>query len=394
MNSLTTTAPTMVSGIHNEGALLRMAHNNWATRPDEECYANLDELTDAARSQRVRSKDDGFNLQDLKVRGEGDSLIAYAKGFGDSETELSEWAFGQLCRFANVPVGFMKTLSPDTVSTVLNERLGGIDKDIVILNTEPEVGGVQLARAVVSETYSRIWNVDVCLVLKTLVMMAEQYGVKLYNPTSYKSTHNGLYMGDRDMFAMLVDGGDLSARNRGVRMDTSNFILGWNSEVGSKTYGFCGGTMNFVCGNHLIWGGKLSFAYQTRHRGDTDARMGKSVMALREFAEWNARNGDTIKRLTDAASRKALPKWDDEEDKFDFIVKHAQIDLDAAKNAVAYAEREEGGLRTHWDVAQGITAYGRDRRFMDDRTEYARAGGRYLQNVIDISDYTVSLAVA
>ena len=160
-----------------------------------------------------------------------------------------------------MPRSAAASLAPTLAADCLNAGLPEADGDARLL-LNGDASGHMTARAITSDRYSRIWNADITARLLDL----EAGGVWQPAPAAFDGSR-GLYLGDRDMFAFMVDnerrifetlpGGGLS---RG--------FFAWNSEVGAASFGIMTFLYEYVCGNHRVWGAKQVSEVRLRHVGE------------------------------------------------------------------------------------------------------------------------------
>jgi hypothetical protein len=192
---------------------------------------------------------------------------------------------------------------------------------------------------------------------------------------------SGLYAGDRDMFAFMIDGGDWrpDQPNAGsFSVDDEQFNRGffvWNSEVGAKSFGFMSFMFDVICGNHYVWGARDVEMFRARHAGKGATR---ALYAFRKYLECLNENTSTLGfaeavraakaemavKITGASPAKRVETLDEAFKKFKTSFTKSEITL--ALDAMLREERGVTGTRYDW--LAGFTAVARSLPNADDRS--------------------------
>ena len=106
--------------------------------------------------------------------------------------QLNDWGFSQLCRLAGVAKETVNRLSSDTAARVLSETLPGGNKPLQILSREDQV------RSIHGASYTRLFNAD-------LLSVVQEFAVDFQPPQKGFNGATGLYCGEQDLFAFLID---------------------------------------------------------------------------------------------------------------------------------------------------------------------------------------------
>jgi hypothetical protein len=190
----------------------------------------------------------------------------------------------------------------------------------------------------------------------------------------------GLYLGDRDMFAFLVDNGRRIFET-GPGGGLSRGFMCWNGEVGDRSIGVTTFFYEYVCGNHRIWGVKGVEELRIAHiYTDPKRAWDKLAVTLKTYAESSAED--------DEAKVKAARTFElgaTKEEVLDAVFKLqigglAKKTVDQAYDLVD-GQRSDwyGSPRTAWGLAGGITEIARDLPNADDRTAADRAASKVMQ---------------
>lgn len=362
---------------------LTQANKQWATRPADERYTTLDALHDTVTKRWKHSVDDRVSMNNMHLEVNGDIILVGTRG---ERAALTHWSAGQLCSRLGVPRDLLTKLDPSTASAVLNDRLpksiaeGDVHgRQRVLLFDD---NGRRVCRAFHGEVYDRVWDSQVT---KTLVEYLPQ-GWR--NPVAYAAGKfgaglepSGLYAGDRDMFAFLIDGGDWreDQPNAGsFSVDGEQFNRGffvWNSEVGAKTFGWTSFMFDVICGNHYVWGARNVEQFKARHAGRGASR---GLYAFRRYLEVlnenatqegfaeavRAAKAEIAVPVKGASAAKRIETLDLAFTKFKSNFTKSEITL--ALDAMLREEKNVTGSRYDW--LAGFTAVAREMKNADDRS--------------------------
>ena len=216
----------------------------------------------------------------LRVAASGNDLILTGPKGG--EASLTNWSFGQVAERAKAPAAYLKTLPASIAADCLNDGLRrhkGPDAQLLV-SKNPGTGLLS-ARAVTSDKYSRIWNADITKRLLEL----EAKGPWQPAPAAFDGSR-GLYLGDRDMFAFLVDN-ERRIFETGPGGGLSRGFFCWNSEVGDASFGIMTFLYEYVCGNHRVWGVQNVNEARIIHIGRDQSSKALEMMTVevRKYAE-------------------------------------------------------------------------------------------------------------
>jgi uncharacterized protein DUF932 len=350
-------------------------NQEWASRPMDERFLTLDDLSRAVAARRQRSEVLDVALDTMQVRptDAGGLVLTDRDGRGG---KLNHWSFGQLCSRAKAPAGYLRTLPAQLAAIPLQWSLetheGGSDEtnDGKLL-----IRGGDDVDAITSPTYGRIWDLDVVRAVQRSIdpavwkVPAASYAAK--DPKRATT----LYASDRDIFLFLVsenqiDAGGGDVLNRGFYV--------WNSEVGSATFGIATFTYDYVCDNRTIWGQANFSEIKIRHTSGGPHRF--AVQAAPQLAAYaNAATGQTIATIKAA---KARDVGKDKKSVIDWM-KARGFTTAVAGKAYTAAERDPRGYnpRSLWGVVQGLTDVAHDVGHTDDRVSLEAAAGRLLDVV-------------
>lgn len=348
------------------------AHREYASRPADERFGSLADLIANAEADRVRSAERAYNLKDLRMVPEGDSLrLESPKG----RAKMTHWSFGQLARTIGAPAAYLRDLPPVLAAECINHGLSTspVGTACNLLVRAPNGDPTPTIRAATSDTYGRLWDAPLYSALQqTLVGQDARWTL----PPTWTGESAGAYRGDRDSFLILTNGGsivtDPTLSNRptgtggatGPRDGMYRGILVRNSEVGAASVVIERILYRYVCGNHMLWGALVDKTYRRRHVGTTVLR--DTIREIASIAyQWGhasaARDTAIIRALVDhevAATKEAVI---DE-------LRAVGATKEQATEAYEVCEREESvSPRSFWGAAQGLTRLSQASGYQDDR---------------------------
>ena len=213
---------------------LTKAHRELFRRTPDECFSSFDELYNHTATQREQSHEIWLNPDDLHVSHD----LSVLDGKNGDEKSFNDWSFSQTCRLAGVSKDTLNRLTHKTASRALNETLPNLGKPWQILACEEQV------RSIHGVAYTRLWNADLLDVVK-------EFASDFSPPqTAMDGQSTGLYCGEQDMFAFLIDPTGW-AEIEGEAFAPGFFV--WNSEVGRRSMGVQTFWFQRCCQNHIVW---------------------------------------------------------------------------------------------------------------------------------------------
>lgn len=348
---------------------LTQANAQWSRRPADERFGSLKAMHDAATGFRTTAAVAEIKAKALRVAADHERLVLD----GDKTiagTELTNWSFSQIAERAKAPAAYLKTLPAKLAAECINDGLGrhADKKEVQVLT------GNGSARAVTSDKYSRIWNADITSRLLEL----EARGPWQPAPAAFDGSR-GLYLGDRDMFAFLVDN-ERRIFEKGPDGGLSRGFFVSNSEVGDASFCISTFLYEYVCGNHRVWGVQNVNEARIIHIGnDQSAKAFETItVEVRKYAEASA--ADDERRVL-AARRYQLGATKDDVLDAIFKLKVATLTKKLVNQAYDLAESKVdwyGSPRTAWGFAGGLTEIARDMPNANERYAIEAAGAKVL----------------
>lgn len=377
---------------------LMTASNQWMTRPADQRFQSLADLTSSVKARRMRARSQDAELTKIHITADGTEILVNGT---TTQARPTNWAFGQLATALGAPAGYMRTLPAPLAAENLRHGLTVTAKETMkFMSLAPldDDNAPRTLQAITSPTYGRIWDADVADAAGRIV---ERTNGRFYNPSAY--VHNGkglagltgttepsgLYASDRDVFIFMIDGGSLLDVGPRAQLNRGFFL--WNSEVGAKTFGVTTFLFNVVCGNHIVWGAQDVNTVTIRHTKNGPYRFdAEAAPALLAYANASAKPlEDAIRRAMefriladlDPGTTTAKPPTFDQIQAFLATRVKSRFTKSEIREAIDAANREEGHCETLWDLSQGFTAYARGFDFLDARTDLETRAGRILELV-------------
>jgi hypothetical protein len=349
---------------------LTYANREWENRPADERFGSLRDMHNAALGFRDNAAQAIVPVTSLSVRSEDDGLVV--NGSTGTTAGLTHFSFNQMAQKAGAPAGYLRSLPAKLAAECINTGLGGFDADVQSMLLFDRRGALRLC-GITSEKYARIWNSDVT----ERLLRIEAEGPWQPAPAAFDGSR-GLYLGDRDMFAFMVDS------NRRIFEKDPNgglsrgFFL-WNSEVGARSIGISTFLYEYVCGNHRVWGASDVKELRIAHiHTDTDKAFAKLAVELRKYAASSAEDDEAkvgaVRNFQIAATKDEV---------LDTVFKMVgNLSRKRIEDAYDLAEQRTdwyGSPRSAWGLAGGLTEIARDLPNADERHLLDKAAGKVME---------------
>lgn len=350
---------------------LMKASHEWSTRAPDERFNSLLALKHKASEERNLMATRTLNSRDLHVAlHDGDVVL---NGKSGATANLTHYSFGALAGRAGAPPSYLRELSPRLVVECLNEgfaHMSDTAKSQLLFRKGQE--SALTLRGITSDEYTRIHNVDVIDRLLNLEATSSWRPA----PEAFDGSR-GLYMGDRDMFAFMVDNGRRifeKDKNGGL----SRGFFCWNSEVGARSFGIMTFFYEYVCGNHRVWGASGIKELRIRHVGTADVKaFGELQGRLVEYA-----NGSATEDEAKIMRAKNFSLGSNKDEVIDRVFGMRLLTRDVIGKGYDLAvEREDwyGNPRSPWGLVGGLTEVARDLPNADERSNMERAASRVME---------------
>jgi hypothetical protein len=380
---------------------LYSAHKQWASRPADERFWNLQDLHDSLQVARNASVERDVPLAGMRAVAHDDDVCLMGSR---APAQLSNYSFVQLCMKADSPAGYLQRLPVNMAVDCLN---WGLQQRQAIDQSEQvklllHRNGDWLIRSIQSPNYGRIWNVDI--VSQLLKVVGDSWIVPPARPavndprarpaTAADILPNqgnfglsvgvgdmiapaGVYCGDRDMFVFLVN------PNRIIDDGQKGLMRGvfiWNSEVGAGAFKVRTFMLENVCGNHICWGASNVQDFRIIHKKGAIHGFGDRMLeSLQSYADSDSTSDEVRIRI---ARTHVLGK-----DKAETVALLANMkklllskrDVEGAYVVAEQWEHTAGSPpNTAWGFAHGLTRYSQQMPFADERHKLDIAAAKIL----------------
>ena len=325
---------------------LKKAHQELFRRAADECFPSLEDLMSHCRAQRDASNE-LWHPPNVLMPQIGQSGLGLHMA-GDGTAALNHWSFSQLCGLSGVSRETINVLSPETATQALQETRPIGTKPLQVLANDDVV------RAIHGTQYSRLWNADL---LDTVLEAAPDF----QQPQKAVTGGTGLYCGQQDLFAFLIDPGAWTEIG-GEAFAPGCFV--YNSEVGRRSLGVQTFWFQQCCGNHLIWDPIEIVEFQRRHTGS----IADSLIEIRRIIENLAAKRDDRKDGFARVIAKAMGESVGNADEATKFLTKQGITRSLIKKAVATIG-DQGKSFTIFTLVDAMTQLNRELRYAGDRTD-------------------------
>ena len=324
---------------------LNRAHNELFRRSPDECFASLQELSDFCHNEQRASNDCWQTPRILQPYSSGGLVTVTAD---DEQLQLNDWSFTQLCRLSGISKDTVNRLSPDTASRALQETLPSSDRPIQLLTTGQSV------RSLHGVSYTRLWNAD-------LLDVVSEYATDFQPPQEGCNGATGLYAGEQDLFAFLID------PTGWTEIEDQAFAPGffvWNSEVGRRSLGIQTFWFQAVCQNHIVWDAVEVVDFTRKHTANVHDGLSEIRRHIETLVQKRDERRDGFARVMARAMRETLGS--DGDTVIKELTKNG-IPRGLAAKAMEIARQQ--GRFTIYSLVDALTRLTQQVKFIGDRTE-------------------------
>jgi hypothetical protein len=370
------------------------ASKQWASRPDDESFWDLQELYQESKRIHEGSAFATVGIHGIRIIAEGEELLA--NGQSGTKARMTNYSFSQISRFAGAPAGYLASLPAPLAAECLNAGLAGKEETRLMFHRNGDL----VLRCATSPDYQRVWNDELIEALIGLegqgwrAPPARQVpGRRARAATQADVLRNaghaslsvkagdmispaGLYLSDRDMFVFLVDDSK-RIEVRGASLCRGFFL--WNSEVGDKSLGIQTFLFDAVCGNHIVWGARDVSELRMSHVGRIGSRWEREItLELRRYA--NSSTNDEASQI-ERAQNVQIAGTKDEVIQALFDRKSLGLSKRVLTEAYDVADRTPryGNPRSPWGMINGLTEVSQSSAHADERTKIDRSAGKILE---------------
>lgn len=360
------------------GDRLGVLSSQWHSRPDDERFLTMRELSAFTKRRREIARDQLINAEKAQIDIEDGSILI-------NGAHLNNWAMRMLCtQVIGAPESYLKRLPAKlTVDLIHHGLKEAKDQTIQALTYKHNEEVAELAD-MSPQGYHRIWNHDVVELVERLVGHDIRWKVPGQIDWS-KHTHNPnvevtkdtttLYAGDRNMFIFLCQDADPIECGKLDDGSPDYYFPGfyvYNSEVyGHGGAGIATFYLRGVCQNRNLWGVEGFNEVNLKHTKNALKNfMGEATPQLIKFTESSYASFIEINQRA-----KELIVAKDKEEAEKFLRKKLSLSAKNATMVVNLVEEEEGHpMRTLYDAVQGVTAFARQQGHQDVRMDFERRG--------------------
>lgn len=209
---------------------------------------------------------------------------------GSRAFSLTDWSFGQVCHLAGLKKDSLNRLKPSTAAQVLVETIPHGARPLQIFTDGETI------RSIHPVGYTRIHDAS-------LLELVIDEAFDLDPPPVGDSGATGLYAGEQDMFAFMID------QKAWVEVGEERFAPGfflWNSEVGRRSMGIASFWYQRVCGNHIVWDPTHLVSYSRKHTASVETALGDFRKIIRHLIESSSARRDKFAKTISKAQHMPL----------------------------------------------------------------------------------------
>jgi hypothetical protein len=325
---------------------LTRAHHELFRRAPDEQFKTLDELWEHCRDEQQFSTERWQLPQKLAPRADGDTVILTTAD--DEPCRLNDWSFTQLCRMSGVSKETIGRLSAETAGVALRETLPRADKPVQLLTAGQSV------RSMHGVAYTRLWNAD-------LLNVVRSYAGDFQPPQAGCNGGTGLYCGEQDLFAFLIDPEGWTDIE-GEAFAPGFFV--WNSEVGRRSLGIQTFWFQAICQNHIVWDATEVVEFSRKHTASVQDGLNEIARRIAALtAQRDARRDGFVRAIRHAMT---ATLGDDAEEAAKALLANG-IPRGLAKEALEIAQAR--GRFTVFAIVDALTKLTQKVQFAGDRVE-------------------------
>ena len=353
------------------------ASQQWASRPDDERFTSLIDLSDHFHRVRELSASKVVTTRQISVEpveGQRNGLqVVGPNGNGYAPTH---WSFGQLASLAKAPAGYLRTLPGPLAADNINYglRFARESEEVGVLlqrGDEPQL------RAATGPQYGRIWNAEVSDALvsrfgdgvtgdwKVPGEFGKDVEVTKANTTMYGSRQGHVRVPRRreepDRGAQPPQRRERCHGDGASSCGTRRWA---QPRSGPRSFLF-----DYVCMNRIVWGAAEYKEIRLRHSLNAPDRWLEEVTPV--LIEYSKSSAQPVIDAVAAAKAAKLDKVDE------WLTKRYSAKQAVTLQAV-HGREENRPIETLWDVSTALTAQAREMTYQDARVAQEREAGKVL----------------
>ena len=325
--------------------LARASQQLFQRSPDER-FSSLDELHGHCLREKQFSTEHWQSPQSLMPNAAGGEVTVALDG--EESHRLSDWSFSQLCRLSSVSKETVNRLTPETASQALRETLPTSEKPLQLLATGKSI------RSLHGVSYTRLWNAD-------LLSVVNEFASNFQPPQVGMNGATGLYCGEQDLFAFLIDPEGWTEIN-GEAFAPGFFV--WNSEVGRRSLGIQTFWFQAVCQNHIVWDAVEVVDFSRKHTASVHAGLSEIRRLIERLVERRDERRDGFVKVISKAMREQLGSDADE-----VIKRLASEGIPRGLAAKATELARTTGRFSIFSLVDALTKLAQEVRYAGDRAE-------------------------
>lgn len=354
---------------------LTQASAQWASRPDDERFWDIQELFDKTSDYRERSVQTQLQIKNCTlVPHEG--TLKLRNPAGSRLAEFTHFSFGQLSRMAGAPSEYLRTLPPELAAQNLNHSLARAtlspQQTLLLRNGNHPL----TLQAITTDKYQRLWNNQVAHWLQGIGPhwqpppswpVGPNYPGRTRTITEDQShsssivklksgdiiAPSGIYASDHDMFCFLIHNDRHYDVGSGETLGKGFFVQ--NSEVGDCSFKLVLFYFDYVCGNHIVWGAKGVTEFTSRHIGEKFFdKVAQLYQAIEKATELSSE--EDIERLKKTKNILIAEK---PEDVIEFVADRTTLPVSFVRKghemATLTADAHHASPNSVWGMYSGLT---------------------------------------
>ena len=335
---------------------LTRAHNELFSRTPDQTFETLPDLIRHCQEQKSASTD-RWHLPEL-VRPQAADVGHLELNLGnDGNFCLNDWSFSQCCKLAGVGKETVNKVSTETAARIFRDTLQPGRKPLQVLTQGDAV------RAVHGASYTRLYNAE-------LLAVVQEFASDFGPPQKAMTGGTGLYCGEQDMFAFLID--PTGWTEIGNEICAPGCFL-WNSEVGKRSVGIETFWFQAVCQNHIVWDAVEVVEFSRKHTANVHDSLSEVRMIIEKLvAKRDARRDGFVKVIEKAMKE----KLGDDADAVLKVLAQQGIPRGLAKEATDLAATQ--GRFTIFSLVDALTRLTGKVNWIGDRTEADQKAGSLL----------------
>jgi hypothetical protein len=326
--------------------LMRASQELFKRTPDE-CFPTLEAFSEHCRRQKEDSREVWQPPGSLGVLPTDTSRLLLSTG--DEEAfAMNDWSFGQLCRLSGVAKDTVNRLLPATAARVFQETLPRANKPMQLFNEDGHLRSIHAA------SYTRMFNAD-------LLAVIEEYATDFRPPQEGMDAKTGLYAGEQDMFAFLIDPAGWT------EIEDEAFAPGffcWNSETGARSLGIQTFWFQKVCKNHIVWDAVEVVEITRKHTANVHESLNQIRQAIESLAQKRDARRDGFARVVAKAMKTKLGEDAEEVEK---VLAQNGLSRTLTKQAMEIARQQ--GAFTIFSLVDALTRLAGQLPYVGGRTE-------------------------